>query len=90
MVASARLSGFSSFSMLLPQALMGIGTVALTYAGVKRWSGHSAGLVAGALVALTAVAALMFRFDNPDALLVFLMTAAAYFVIRAIEGARTS
>lgn len=32
----------------------------------------------------------MFRFDNPDALLVFLMTAAAYFVIRAIEGARTS
>lgn len=90
MVASARLFGFSSFSMLLPQALMGVGTVALTSAGVKRWSGRAAGLVAGALVALTPVAALMFRFGNPDALLVFLMTAAVYFVIRAIEGARKS
>ncbi len=90
MVASARLFGFSSISMLLPQALMGIGTVALTYAGVRRWSGHAAGLVAGALVTVTPVAALMFRFDNPDALLVFLMTAAAYFAIRAIDGTRRS
>ena len=57
---------------------MGVGTVALTYATVKRWSGAGAGLVAGALVALTPVAALMFRFNNPDALVVLLMTAAAY------------
>ena len=35
------------------------------------------------LVTLTPVAALMFRFNNPDALLVFLMTLAAYFVVRA-------
>jgi hypothetical protein len=49
MVLSARLFGFSSFSMLLPQALMGVGTVALTYATVKRWAGAGAGLVAGAL-----------------------------------------
>ncbi len=52
---------------------------------MKRWSGPAAGLVAGALVALTPVAALMFRFDNPDALLVLLMTLAAYFVVRAID-----
>ncbi|GGL88476.1 glycosyltransferase family 39 protein [Nakamurella endophytica] len=87
MVLSARILGFSSFSLLLPQALMGVGTVAVLHAAVRRWSGHAAGLVAGALVALTPVAALMFRFDNPDALLVLLMTVAAYCVVRAVEGA---
>src|SRR6202034_185332 len=39
--------------------------------------------------ALTPVAALMFRFNNPDALLVLLMTAAAYALVRAIENGRT-
>ncbi len=87
MVLSCRILGFSSFAMLLPQALMGVGTVALLYASVRRWSGHAAGLVAGTLLTLTPVAALMFRFNNPDALLVLLLTAAAYFVVRAIETA---
>lgn len=85
---SARIFGFSSFSLLLPQALMGVGTVALTYGAVRRWSGHAAGLFAGLLVTLTPVAALMFRFDNPDAMLVLLMTAAAYAVVRAVETTR--
>ncbi|MET3805416.1 4-amino-4-deoxy-L-arabinose transferase-like glycosyltransferase [Nakamurella sp. UYEF19] len=83
---SARIFGFSSASMLIPEALMGVATVALVYGAVKRWSGPAAGLVAGALVALTPVAALMFRFNNPDAFLVLLMTAAAYCVVRAIEA----
>ena len=88
MVLSARIFGFSSASMLVPQALLGIGTVALTYAGVKRWFGPAAGLISGALIALTPVAALMFRFNNPDAFLVFLMTLAAYAVIRAVDTPR--
>lgn len=82
---SARIFGFSSFSLLLPQALMGVGTVGLTYGAVRRWSGHAAGLLAGLIVSMTPVAALMFRFDNPDAMLVLLMTAAAYCVVRATE-----
>ena len=90
MVLFARILGFSSFSVLLPQALMGVGTVALTYATVRRWSGAVAGLVAGTLVALTPVAALMFRFNNPDALLTLLMTAAAYAVVRAIDAGRSA
>ena len=48
-----------------------------------------AGLLAGAVLALTPVAALMFRFNNPDALLVLLMVAAAYATVRAIERAGT-
>lgn len=85
---SARLFGFSSFSLLLPQALMGIGTVATVAAAVRRWHGHAAGLVAGALVLVTPVAAMMFRFDNPDAMLTLLMSLAGYCVVRAIETSR--
>nr|WP_235916712.1 glycosyltransferase family 39 protein [Spelaeibacter cavernicola] len=86
---SGRLFGFSSFSMLLPQALMGVGSVALLYSAVRRWSGAGAGLLAGSVLALTPVAALMFRFNNPDALLVLLLVAAAYCTVRATESGST-
>lgn len=89
MELSGRIFGFSSWSMLAPQALEGVASVALLYAAVKRWSGRAAGLAAGLVLALTPVAAVMFRFDNPDALLVLLMTAAAYALVRAIENGRS-
>jgi len=89
MALSGRLFGFNAFTMLLPQALMGVGTVALLYAAVRRCSGPAAGLIAGAVLALTPVAALMFRFNNPDALLVLLLVAAAYCTVRATETAST-
>ncbi|WP_062988105.1 ArnT family glycosyltransferase [Nocardia anaemiae] len=82
---SGRLLGFSSFSMLLPQALMGVASVGLVYAAVRRWSGPAAGLLAGTALAVTPVAALMFRFNNPDALLVLLLVVAAYCTVRATE-----
>ncbi|MEV6640377.1 glycosyltransferase family 39 protein [Amycolatopsis sp. NPDC051371] len=85
--AFARIFGFSSFTVLAPQALMGVASVGILYLTVKRTSGPIAGLMAGAMLALTPVAALMFRFDNPDALLVLLMVAGAYFVVRATEKA---
>jgi 4-amino-4-deoxy-L-arabinose transferase-like glycosyltransferase len=89
MALSGRLFGFSAFTMLLPQALMGVGAVALLYAAVRRCSGSAAGLIAGAVLALTPVAALMFRFNNPDALLVLLLVAAAYCTVRATDTAST-
>jgi hypothetical protein len=58
------------------------------YAAVKRVSSPTAGLLAGAILATTPVATLMFRFNNPDALLVLLMTAAAYATVRAVEAAK--
>ena len=89
MALSGRIFGFSSWSMLVPQALMGVATVAVLYAAVRRVAGPRAGLLAGAAMALTPVAALMFRFNNPDALLVLLMVAAAYATVRAIEKGGT-
>ncbi|TDW15382.1 4-amino-4-deoxy-L-arabinose transferase-like glycosyltransferase [Kribbella kalugense] len=85
--AFARVFGFNSFTVLAPQALMGIAAVGLLYLTVKRLAGPVAGLVAGSALALTPVAVLMFRFNNPDALLVLLMVAAAYFVVRSLEKA---
>ena len=89
MEISARLFGFNAWSVLVPQALEGVATVAIVYLAVRRWFGPAAGLLAGAVVALTPVAGLMFRFNNPDALLVLLMTAATYATLRAIENGRT-
>lgn len=84
---SGRIFGYSSASLLIPQALMGVAAVALLYAAVTRISGRAAGLVAGAALAVTPVAAMMFRFDNPDASMVLLMTAAAYCTVRALPRA---
>ena len=82
---SGRLFGFSAFTMLLPQALMGVASVGTLYATVRRTSGAAAGLLAGMVLALTPVAALMFRFNNPDALLVLLLITAAYCTVRALQ-----
>ncbi len=88
MEISGRIFGFSTWSMLAPQALEGVACVAVLYAAVKRWFGPGAGLLAGLVLALTPVAALMFRFNNPDALLVLLMTVAGYCVTRSLERER--
>ena len=83
---SARIFGFSSAAILVPQALMGVASVATVYAAVRRVTANGwAAWLGGAVVAATPAAALMFRFDNPDALLVLLMALGAYFVVRAVE-----
>jgi 4-amino-4-deoxy-L-arabinose transferase-like glycosyltransferase len=89
MEISGRIFGFSSWSMLVPQALEGVAAVWLLHATVRRWFGHWAGILAGALLALTPVAVLMFRFNNPDALMVLLVVGAAYCTTRALESAAT-
>lgn len=88
MDVSVRLFGLGSWQILAPEALMGVATVGVLYAAVRRLYGPAAGLLAGALLALTPVAALMFRFNNPDALLTLLMVCALYCFQRALEGHR--
>lgn len=88
MALSVRLFGLRSWSILVPQALMGVASVGVLYATVKRHFGAAAGLVAGVVLATTPVAALMFRFNNPDALLVLLMVGAAWTALRAVQDGR--
>ncbi len=86
---SARLLGFSSFSILLPEALCTVAAVGLLYATVRRSFGATAGLLAAAVLALTPVTVAIGRVNNPDALLVLLLVAAAYLTQRAIESGKT-
>ena len=85
MALSVRLLGLSSFSILLPQALMGVACTYLLYAIVRRGWGNAAGIIAGTVFITTPVAALMFRFNNPDALLILLMLGASGCVLRGLE-----
>ncbi|MEZ0069062.1 4-amino-4-deoxy-L-arabinose transferase-like glycosyltransferase [Streptacidiphilus sp. MAP12-20] len=89
MELSARVFGVNAWSILVPQALEGVAAVAVVYAAVKRRFAAGPALLAGAVLALTPVAALMFRFNNPDALLALLLALAGYAVQRAQEQART-
>ena len=88
MALSVRVFGLSSFAILLPEAIMGVVTVALLYVIVRRHFSVGTALVAGGVLALTPVAALMFRFNNPDALLVLLMTLAVFFTLKGLESGR--
>lgn len=83
---SGRIFGFGVWSMLVPQALMGVASVAFVYVSVRRWFSANAALLAGAVLALSPVAVLMFRFNNPDALLVLFLAAGAWAVTRAIDS----
>ncbi|WP_020117525.1 glycosyltransferase family 39 protein [Streptomyces canus] len=89
MELSVRIFGLNSWAILAPEVLMGVGSVAVVHASVRRRFSPAAALIAGAVLALTPVAALMFRFNNPDAMLALLMTLACWFVVRALEDGRT-
>ncbi|RBP62361.1 4-amino-4-deoxy-L-arabinose transferase-like glycosyltransferase [Brevibacterium sanguinis] len=96
MALSARILGFSSFSMLLPQVLLAAATVLLLAHSMRlALRGHvrariekAAALGVGLVFALSPVAALMFRYNNPDALLVALMTVAVVATQRALAAVR--
>jgi len=90
MEISARLFGLNSWSILVPQALEGVAAVGLLYATVRRWFRPGAALIAGLVLATTPVAALMFRYNNPDALLVLLSVLATYALVRALERGSTA
>jgi 4-amino-4-deoxy-L-arabinose transferase-like glycosyltransferase len=89
MEISARIFGLNSWSVLVPQALEGVATVGVVYLTVRRWFTAQAALLAGAVVALTPVGALMFRYNNPDALLALLLAGSMYALVRALERAQT-
>ena len=89
MELSGRLFGFSTWSMLLPEALAGVATVLILYHLVRRFAGELAAVLAATAMAVTPVAVLMFRYNNPDAFLTLLLVAAAWALWSALETART-
>jgi 4-amino-4-deoxy-L-arabinose transferase-like glycosyltransferase len=82
---SVRLFGMSSWSILLPEALTGVATVGVLFLTVKRSFGAAAATIAAVVMALTPAAVLIFRFNNPDALLTLLLVVSAWALLRSLE-----
>ena len=86
---SVRVFGFSSWAMLVPEALMGVATVVLAYDMVRRVFGRAGGFAAGLVLALTPITVAVSRHNNPDALVVLCSTAALWFTVRAAQDGKT-
>src|SRR5215217_5386341 len=86
--ASAYLFGFHGWSLLLPQALAGILSVALLYHLVGRSFGPVAGLLAALALALTPISVATNRHNNLESLLVLAVVLAAWAFILAVETGR--
>jgi 4-amino-4-deoxy-L-arabinose transferase-like glycosyltransferase len=86
---SVRLFGYHPLSVLVPQALMGVASVALVYDLVRRRFGRLGGFIAGVALATTPIAVAIFRHNNPDALLLLCSVAAVWFAVRGLETGRT-
>ncbi|MDQ0147987.1 ArnT family glycosyltransferase [Pseudarthrobacter niigatensis] len=82
---SIKLFGLSSLSVLAPQALMGVATVFLVYRTSLCWSSRRQALLGGIFVVLTPVTSMIFRFNNPDALLLFLWSLTVFFAVKSLE-----
>ena len=85
---SVRVFGYHPLSILVPQALIGMATVALVYDLVRRRFGRLGGFVGGLALALTPITVGISRHNNPDALLVLCCVAALWFTVRALSEER--
>lgn len=85
---SVRAFGLNSWSILLPEALMGVATVVVLFAIVRRSFGPAAATIAGVVMALTPAAVLIFRYNNPDAVLTLLLVLGAGAFLRGLENGR--
>ena len=83
---SVRVFGMSSWSILLPEALAGVATVGVLWVAVKHSFGAAAATIAAVVMALTPAAVLIFRFNNPDALLTLLLVLSAWALLRSLEN----
>jgi 4-amino-4-deoxy-L-arabinose transferase-like glycosyltransferase len=88
MSASVWAFGLSPWSILVPQALIGVASVYLLYRMVKTYVSPIGGFLAATALAVTPVATVMFRYNNPDALLTLLMIGAAYGALESIRRGR--
>lgn len=85
---SAKLFGVHGWSVILPQALAGVGSVLLVYALVKPSFGRLAARLAAFAAACTPVAAAVSRTNNVDSLLVFTLLAATWLLFKAVRTGR--
>lgn len=85
---SVRVLGFNPVALLLPQVVMGVGTTLLVFLILRRCVASTAALFGAAVFFTTPIITLMSRYNNPDPLMLLLMVASVWFVLRSIETGR--
>jgi 4-amino-4-deoxy-L-arabinose transferase-like glycosyltransferase len=83
--ASAKLFGFSGVSLLAPEVVAGVLSVALLYHLVARAHGAVAGLLAALLLAVTPISAIIDRNNTIDSLLIFTLLLGVWAISLATE-----
>ncbi len=86
--ASAKILGFTPFSIFLPQALAGVLSVLLLYYLVRRHFGVVAGLLAALALAISPISVLTNRNNTIDSTLVLVMLLGAWAVLRAAQSGK--
>ena len=77
--------GFSGLSVLLPEALAGVASVAILYHLVRRACGPVAGLLAALMLSVMPVSVVVSRNNTIDSLLVLTLLLAVWAAFRATE-----
>jgi 4-amino-4-deoxy-L-arabinose transferase-like glycosyltransferase len=87
-VASTKLLGFTSVALRLPEVIAGILAIPLLYDVVRRLFGARAGLLSAAALAVLPISVVTARSDTMDSLMMLLLLATAWLVVRAGETGR--
>lgn len=77
--------GIHGWSVILPQALAGVGSVLMIYILVKPTFGKTAARLASLIIACTPIAVAVSRTNNIDSMLVFTLLVATWMLFRAIR-----
>jgi 4-amino-4-deoxy-L-arabinose transferase-like glycosyltransferase len=83
---SAKLFGFTPFSIFFPQAIAGVLAVVLLYALVRRYFGINAGLLAALFLAISPISVVTNRNNTIDSTLALVLLLGAWAVLRAAES----
>lgn len=85
---SVRVLGFNPVALLFPQVAMGVCTTLLIYLILRRCVSSAAALFGAVVFFTTPIITLMSRYNNPDPLMLLLMVASVWLVLRSIETGR--
>ncbi|MFF7681239.1 ArnT family glycosyltransferase [Microbacterium sp. NPDC007973] len=80
-----RVFGYSAWAVILPNALAAVGAALVTAVTARRLAGVRAGLVAGAIVAVTPILVAVARSNQPETFFVLGLALTAFAAVRAVQ-----
>ncbi|TWM34227.1 hypothetical protein CHCC14821_3446 [Bacillus paralicheniformis] len=84
----AKIFGVYTWSVIMPQALAGAGSVYLLYALIKPKFGKGAARISALVMALTPIAVAVSRTNNIDSMLVFTLLLGTWCLMKAVKQGR--